>query len=92
MLISISQQTSILRERQILQAAQKTNIPFIPSLIAATQDDTHLHILLEYLPACDLELLLQEHNTFTEHAAKVWIAQTVVALDWLHDLGFVHRY
>lgn len=60
-------------------------------MVAALQSDNDLTILLEYLPAGDLGLLLEERKILPETWARVWTAECLQAVFWIHELGFAHR-
>jgi len=85
------QQTSIAHERDILAAARKSKTRHAPLLIGASQDATHLHLILEYLPAGDIGLLLTERKVLPLKWVRLWVAQTAQGIDWLHKLGYAHR-
>lgn len=85
------QQTSIQHERDILVASRNSKTKHAPLLIGALQDATHLHLVLEYLPAGDIGLLLTERKVLPLRWVRLWIAQTFQAIAWLHDLGYAHR-
>lgn len=87
----VTQQTSLCRERDILLEALDSKRQDIVQIVGAAQDDTSLSIVLEYLPAGDIGLVLEERKVIPEAWAKYWIAQIVKALSWLHGIGYAHR-
>lgn len=78
-------------ERDILEEARKSRIAQVPAPVAAMQDETTLTVLMEYQPAGDLGLLLEDRKTLPEAWTRLWAAECLVALIWLHDLGYIHR-
>lgn len=86
-----TKQTSVLHERDILVHARRSKVQYAPLLIAAVQDATHLNLALEYLPAGDIGLLLAERKVLPLKWVRLWTAQTVQAIAWLHNLGYAHR-
>lgn len=46
---------------------------------------------MEYLPGGDLLSLLDKWGNFPEEVAKVFIAEIILALKYLHEHGIVHR-
>ena len=46
---------------------------------------------MEYLPGGDLMNMLIKYDTFSEEVTKFYIAETVLALESVHERGFVHR-
>ncbi|KAI8443773.1 kinase-like domain-containing protein [Phakopsora pachyrhizi] len=69
----------------------------IPKLYSSFQSETDLNLLLEFLPNGSLsDFILTNRpslNSLTgEDLMRVWFAELVLALDWLHRVsGFVHR-
>ena len=43
------------------------------------------------VPAGDMMTLLMKKDTLTEEATQFYIAETVLAIDSIHQLGFIHR-
>ena len=68
--------------------------PWITSLHYAFQDAQNLHLVMEFHPGGDLLTLLgkQENEVLEEKAAQFYLAEIVLALHSLHELGYVHRY
>ena len=54
-------------------------------------DDDFLYLLMEYVPGGDLMALLMKRDVLTEAEAKFYTAQTVLAIESLHKLSFIHR-
>lgn len=75
-------------EHHLLVAA---NHPFVCNLCFAFQSNDHLFLVMEYLAGSDLLNLLQERETLTEEECKFYVAEMVVAVDFVHKLGFIHR-
>jgi serine/threonine protein kinase len=46
---------------------------------------------MEFLPGGDCYSLLKNIGRFDESMARMYIAETVLALEYLHDHGIVHR-
>ena len=68
--------------------------PWITSLQYAFQDTQNLYLVMEFHPGGDLLTLLgkQENEILEEKIAKFYLAEIVLALQSLHELGYVHRY
>lgn len=47
--------------------------------------------MLEYAPGGDTFSLLGNIGALDENVAKVYIAETVLALEYIHNQGIVHR-
>jgi serine/threonine protein kinase len=50
-----------------------------------------IYAVMEYLPGGDLLSMLQTVRALDEDVARIYIAETVLALEYLHGLGIVHR-
>ena len=68
--------------------------PWITALQYAFQDTQNLYLVMEFHPGGDLLTLLgkQENEILDEKIAKFYLAEIVLALHSLHELGYVHRY
>lgn len=75
-------------ERDILSEA---NNPWLVKLHYSFQDDRHLYLLMEYMPGGDLMALLMKEDILTEDAARIIAAESILAIQSVHDLGYVHR-
>eukprot|EP01112_Ceratiomyxa_fruticulosa_P007609 TRINITY_DN1976_c0_g2_i3.p1 TRINITY_DN1976_c0_g2~~TRINITY_DN1976_c0_g2_i3.p1 ORF type:complete len:1074 (-),score=203.93 TRINITY_DN1976_c0_g2_i3:294-3515(-) len=78
----------ITAERNILAA---THNPFLVKLYYSFQTRSSLCLVLEYLPGGDLYSLLRALGCFQEEMAKQYIAEVVLALEYLHSLNIIHR-
>ena len=67
--------------------------PWLTSLQYAFQDVKNLYLVMEFHPGGDLLTLLgkQENEVLDEKIAKFYLAEMVLALHSLHELGYVHR-
>ena len=61
-------------------------------LYYAFQDQHHLHLIMEFLPGGDMMTLLIKEDTFSEDATRFYMAESVLAIDSIHQAGFIHRY
>lgn len=46
---------------------------------------------MEFVPGGDLMTQLIKYVKFTEDVTRFYIAETVVAIDSIHQLGYAHR-
>ena len=60
-------------------------------LYYAFQDQHHLHLIMEFLPGGDMMTLLIKEDTFTEDATRFYMAEAILAVDSIHQAGFIHR-
>jgi serine/threonine-protein kinase MRCK len=75
-------------ERDILV---KGNPLWITKLHYAFQDSENLYLVMDYYCGGDLLTLLSKYDHLTEEMARFYMTETVLAIDSLHDLGYVHR-
>merc|ERR1719323_1258767 len=55
------------------------------------QDPANLYLIMEFLPGGDMMTLLMKKDTLSEEAAQFYMAETALAIDSIHKLGFIHR-
>ncbi|KAI4334269.1 hypothetical protein L6164_018979 [Bauhinia variegata] len=77
-------------EREILQMLDH---PFLPTLYAHIATDKLSCLVMEYCPGGDLHVLRQRQTcrSFSEPAARFYVAEVLLALEYLHMLGVVYR-
>lgn len=46
---------------------------------------------MEFLPGGDMMTLLMKKDTLSEEFTQFYIAETALAIDSIHKLGFIHR-
>ena len=63
---------------------------WIVKLHHAFQDQRYLYMLMDYMPGGDLVNLLTNYDV-PEKWAKFYCAEVVLAIDAIHQMGFVHR-
>lgn len=77
-------------EREILQMLDH---PFLPTLYAHFETDKHSCLVMDYCPGGDLHVLRQKQpcKSFSERAVRFYVAEVLLALEYLHMLGVVYR-
>ena len=65
--------------------------PFIISMSFAFQTPKNLYMVLELCPNGDLMTHLSERSRFAESVARFYIAETILAVEYLHSLDIVYR-
>ncbi|CAI9781441.1 unnamed protein product [Fraxinus pennsylvanica] len=77
-------------EKEILEMLDH---PFLPTLYAHFLTNKFSCLVMEYCPGGDLHVLRQKQPTksFPEQAARFYIAEVLLALEYLHMLGVVYR-
>ncbi|KAK9707045.1 hypothetical protein RND81_07G169300 [Saponaria officinalis] len=79
---------SIQTERDILTIVDN---PFVVRLFYSFTSRENLYLVMEYLNEGDLYSLLRNLGCLDEDSARTYIAEVVLALDYLHSLNVVHR-
>ncbi|TNV85463.1 hypothetical protein FGO68_gene6274 [Halteria grandinella] len=75
-------------ERNVLSY---TRHPFIVNLNYAFQSKDKLFLILEYCPGGDLARLLQKEKRFSEDRARLYAAQILLAIQYLHRRDIIFR-
>jgi serine/threonine kinase 38 len=65
--------------------------PFIVTLYFSFQDESYLYLIMEYLPGGDVMTLLIRKDILSEDETRFYIAETVLALEQIHEKGYLHR-
>uniref|UniRef100_A0A5B7A023 non-specific serine/threonine protein kinase n=1 Tax=Davidia involucrata TaxID=16924 RepID=A0A5B7A023_DAVIN len=90
---SLASRKKLLRaqtEREILQSLDH---PFLPTLYTHFETEKFSCLVMEFCPGGDLHTLRQRQpgKHFTEQAVKFYVAEVLLALEYLHMLGIVYR-
>ncbi|XP_075495009.1 serine/threonine-protein kinase D6PK-like isoform X1 [Primulina tabacum] len=90
---SLASRKKLLRaqtEREILQCLDH---PFLPTLYNHFETDKFSCLVMEFCPGGDLHTLRQRQpgKYFSEQAVKFYVAEILLALEYLHMLGIVYR-
>ncbi|XP_043932558.1 serine/threonine-protein kinase 38 [Protopterus annectens] len=75
-------------ERDILVEADSQ---WVVKMFYSFQDKLNLYLIMEFLPGGDMMTLLMKKDTLTEEETQFYVAETVLAIDSIHQLGFIHR-
>nr|VWO95487.1 Extracellular lipase (EC [Ganoderma boninense] len=75
-------------ERDVLA---ESNSPWVVQLYYSFQDPSYLYLIMEFLPGGDLMTMLIKYDTFSEDVTRFYIAECVLAIEAVHQLGFIHR-
>ncbi|KAJ1983686.1 Serine/threonine kinase [Dimargaris verticillata] len=82
---------SIHSEKRALQAATRERHPFLVGLHSCFQSDTRLYFVMEYVCGGDLMSHIQKRHYFSEHRARFYAAEVLLALEFLHQKNIVYR-
>ncbi|PWA82969.1 Protein kinase, catalytic domain-containing protein [Artemisia annua] len=91
--VALASRNKLLRaqtEREILQSLDH---PFLPTLYAHFETEKLSCLVMEYCPGGDLHAIRQKQpgKFFPEHAARFYVAEVLLALEYLHMLGIIYR-
>ncbi|XP_017843729.1 chromosomal serine/threonine-protein kinase JIL-1 [Drosophila busckii] len=76
-------------ERVVLEAVQRS--PFLVGLHYAFQSSSKLYLVLDFANGGELFTHLYHAEHFEESRVRIYIAEVVLALEQLHQLGIVYR-
>ncbi|KAG8097942.1 hypothetical protein GUJ93_ZPchr0013g33953 [Zizania palustris] len=79
---------SILAERDILITVRN---PFVVRFFYSFTSRENLYLVMEYLNGGDLYSLLRNLGCLDEDVARQYLAEVVLALEYLHSMHIVHR-
>ena len=79
---------SIMSERNLLS---KLKHPFIVNMHFAFQDFSKLYLVMDLLTGGDLRYHIAKIKTFTEIQTKFFIANLIIALEYIHSQKIIHR-
>lgn len=57
----------------------------------AFQSPKNLFMVLEYCPNGDMGFHIEEHKRFDENTARLYIAQVILAIEYLHSFSIIYR-
>ncbi|XP_077148822.1 microtubule-associated serine/threonine-protein kinase 2-like isoform X2 [Ranitomeya variabilis] len=75
-------------ERDILTFA---DCPFVVSMLCSFPTISHLCMVMEYVEGGDCHTLLNKRGRLPVPLARLYFAEAVVAVEYLHSYGVVHR-
>lgn len=47
---------------------------------------------MEFLPGGDLMTMLMKYDVFSEDVTRFYMAECILAIDAVHNIGYIHRY
>ncbi|CAG5125697.1 unnamed protein product, partial [Candidula unifasciata] len=87
-LVLRNQIEQVFLERDILSF---TDNPFVVSMYCSFETKKHLCMVMEYVEGGDCATLLKNVGSLALDLARMYFAETVLALEYLHSYGIVHR-
>ncbi|KAH7103257.1 Pkinase-domain-containing protein [Auriculariales sp. MPI-PUGE-AT-0066] len=95
--LKVLRKTEMVRQRQVdhIKAERlllsRISHPFIVRLYGAFQDQLNVYLLLPFIPGGELFSHLRNAKRFEPPVARFYLANVVLALRYLHDLGIAYR-
>ena len=86
--LKVTDEVYIVSERRILACL---NFPFIVKWLEEAEDAGHVYLVTELVPGGELFSLLHRVGRMKEIQARFYLAQVVLALEYLHTLGVIYR-
>jgi serine/threonine protein kinase len=74
----------VMAECRILEELSFERVPFIVQLVNSFVTETNFYLISEFQPGGDLSSLLKRYYAFDEYAARQYIAETILAVEFLH--------
>ncbi|KAF5350198.1 hypothetical protein D9758_007829 [Tetrapyrgos nigripes] len=75
-------------ERDVL--AESTS-SWVVQLFYSFQDPLYLYLIMEFLPGGDLMTMLMKYDVFSEDVTRFYMAECILAIEAVHNLGYIHR-
>ncbi|GAW07461.1 agc yank protein kinase [Lentinula edodes] len=79
---------NVIQERRLLE---EVDHPFIVNLRYAFQDDENCFFVLDLMLGGDLRFHLERLGSLQEDVVKFYVAQLSSAVEFLHEIGIMHR-
>lgn len=85
------QKEHINNEKEVLNLVSEIDNSFYVRLYETMQDTKGLYFLLEYIHGGELSTFLKSRLTLESEGIKFYLAEVIVALEQLHEMGVVYR-
>lgn len=87
-LILRNQLQQVFMERDIMTF---TDNPFVVALICTFETKRHLCMVMEYVEGGDVATLIKNMGPLPLDMARIYFAETTLAVEYLHSYGIIHR-
>ncbi|KZV47165.1 hypothetical protein F511_05216 [Dorcoceras hygrometricum] len=90
---SLASRKKFLRAQTEKEILEILNHPFLPTLYAHFTTNKFSCLIMEHCPGGDLHVLRQKQpkKSYPEQSARFYVAEVLLALEYLHMLGIVYR-
>lgn len=95
--IKVMRKADLIRKNMVQSAKNERNIlamarnPYIVRFYYSFTSRDNLYIVMEYLPGGDCFSMLKALGALEEDVARQYIAEAVLALEYCHTQGIIHR-
>ncbi|ONK82078.1 uncharacterized protein A4U43_C01F35890 [Asparagus officinalis] len=91
--VALASRKKLLRAQTEKEILQSLDHPFLPTLYTHFETEKFSCLVMEFCPGGDLHTLRQRQpgKYFSEHAVKFYVAEVLLALEYLHMLGIIYR-
>lgn len=95
--IKVTPKSSLKQKNQVKRIIAEKQIllnfinPFIVNFFYSIIGKHNLYLVMEFLPGGDLYSLLQKVGSLDEDSSRIYAAQIIAALNYLHSSGIIHR-
>ncbi|XP_033107299.1 microtubule-associated serine/threonine-protein kinase 4-like isoform X2 [Anneissia japonica] len=83
-----NQVEQVFAERDILSFAEN---PFVVGMYCSFETKKHLCLVMEYVEGGDVATLIKNVGVLPFDTARLYFAEAVLAIEYLHSYGIVHR-
>jgi serine/threonine-protein kinase greatwall len=80
--------SQVITERNALAVSVS---PFCVKLFYSLQSSSSIYLVMEYMVGGDLKSILAMYGFFDENTSRFYCAEIILALQYLHEHGIVHR-
>ncbi|KAJ5068881.1 non-specific serine/threonine protein kinase [Anaeramoeba ignava] len=78
---------NVFKERNL---AIQLSGPFVSNAFGSFQDEDNLYLVFEFIHGPELTHIMHQTDNFGEDFWRFYIAEILVALDWIHTFGIIH--
>lgn len=78
----------VINEKRVLQSV---NFPFVVQLKYFFVDYKYMYFVMPFIPGGDFNYYLFKQKLLNESHARFYIGQLILALEYLHYMGLIHR-
>lgn len=95
--MKVLKKTEVVRLKQVQHVNSEKatlsilNHPFLVRLYRSYQDSINLYMIMDYIPGGEVFTHLRRAGRFTNEVAKIYIAEVITAIEYMHSLNIIYR-